>query len=921
MEPADNFYIANNQREEPFILPDAPAKADQNKIIDNFKKKIFEESLPLDEKIALLGKVKVVRSVYKTNTPLITKMGNKLKSLFGVKTNLNYINKLKEVNRSSLEVLAEEAIKNDDAASLKSLLDMGLDPRKVIKSAFAQKKNECLAAFFKDTDLIYIGDSFLGKMHGKGTCYFADGSTYTGQWARNLIQGKGTTVWASGNKYVGEYSNGRRNGTGTSYFKDGHKYEGRFKDDMRHGKGKVTTSNGDVYEGNYVNGKIDGVVTSTENNGDKYIFYYKMDEVQGNIKEDKLQTMLALFPRKGKKDLLIPELIIGLKDIPQDMHLDIIKQIIPIKKKIDNIKDFKLRDLITIYHSFMKSGRLDLFNSVVNDKNYAPEEKKHILNIITLIPENEQVDVAKIRFFVKKAKDNMISYSSLTSLIKLIPPSQRAFLIDIIPSLYSSHNLAILTTLTFFPEDKYEMLLETIANVDLQSLGKESVIARLLKDQSLLKMSHDHISTKLESTTDLEETRYLAKLVYMDLTVFQLFDEHPLAQLALNKLILTETSTKPNNPYNVYKQLQQMATEKIPQIELPVENLEGKNISINLDTFRARANLKPILFGQVPDIDPQFFNNHFSALENRLNGMDKEKKQKLLRQIAEITGRSNEHFENELGLFNLLKDNFVSDLYITRLLAIPKGKPGDEAPGDLAQLSKLIEHISTIPNELPEGQLLSEREVAILMISESIQNCSVGKKGGIAQAYDLLEIEYKYGGAGEQKADQEKAGDYLDQFAQKFMSDNLTAENPIMREMMGDNLLAGNKIKQLVHQSGYVENALSRLIGMNHKLTFDPYTGVLYNSLISKKANELLSIYVKHNPPKVHIEALKKLVNADVNAQPKPRNNAYTLMNSLCAVADTTKFWKYNEETYRTELTDEAAIEILLKIGFFQVKD
>jgi len=70
-----------------------------------------------------------------------------------------------------------------------------------------------------------------GKIQGKGTSTFADGSKYVGELKDGkLFHGQGTLTFSDGSTYVGEWKNGKRNGQGTMTYPNGEKQVGEFKD-------------------------------------------------------------------------------------------------------------------------------------------------------------------------------------------------------------------------------------------------------------------------------------------------------------------------------------------------------------------------------------------------------------------------------------------------------------------------------------------------------------------------------------------------------------------------------------------------------------------------------------------------------------------------------------------------------------------
>lgn len=51
----------------------------------------------------------------------------------------------------------------------------------------------------------YEGEWVDGKMQGRGTYQYSDGSVYDGGWVAGKMQGKGVFVYPNGNRYEGEF--------------------------------------------------------------------------------------------------------------------------------------------------------------------------------------------------------------------------------------------------------------------------------------------------------------------------------------------------------------------------------------------------------------------------------------------------------------------------------------------------------------------------------------------------------------------------------------------------------------------------------------------------------------------------------------------------------------------------------------------
>lgn len=109
-----------------------------------------------------------------------------------------------------------------------------------------------------------------GKRHGQGTCTFANGDVYSGQWIDGNIMGYGKYFFKSEKKfqmlfprnakyghygeikfapnanlrYEGHWTNGTVNGRGKFYLLDGKSFEGTFAFGKRNGPGKYMKQDG-----------------------------------------------------------------------------------------------------------------------------------------------------------------------------------------------------------------------------------------------------------------------------------------------------------------------------------------------------------------------------------------------------------------------------------------------------------------------------------------------------------------------------------------------------------------------------------------------------------------------------------------------------------------------------------------------------
>lgn len=99
-----------------------------------------------------------------------------------------------------------------------------------------------------------------------------------------MKHGKGTDYFANGDSYTGQYKYGKPWGIGVYTWKNGSAYKGQFKNGLKHGKGKWSKGQGEekcVFEGNYVKGKKEGYGEFKWASGNFYRGEYKDDERHG----------------------------------------------------------------------------------------------------------------------------------------------------------------------------------------------------------------------------------------------------------------------------------------------------------------------------------------------------------------------------------------------------------------------------------------------------------------------------------------------------------------------------------------------------------------------------------------------------------------------------------------------------------------
>uniref|UniRef100_A0A7S3ACP1 MORN repeat-containing protein 5 n=1 Tax=Haptolina ericina TaxID=156174 RepID=A0A7S3ACP1_9EUKA len=88
--------------------------------------------------------------------------------------------------------------------------------------------------------MVHVGQFFDGLATGRGTRWFPNGDTYTGQWMAGRFHGQGeltSTVATAEVRYRGTWQHGKRHGEGFSERPDGSSYRGQWSNGVPQGRG------------------------------------------------------------------------------------------------------------------------------------------------------------------------------------------------------------------------------------------------------------------------------------------------------------------------------------------------------------------------------------------------------------------------------------------------------------------------------------------------------------------------------------------------------------------------------------------------------------------------------------------------------------------------------------------------------------
>ncbi|MBM3208661.1 MAG: hypothetical protein FJZ57_08740, partial [Chlamydiae bacterium] len=346
---------------------------------------------------------------------------------------------------------------------------------------------------------------------------------------------------------------------------------------------------------------------------------------------------------------------------------------------------------------------------------------------------------------------------------------------------------------------------------------------------------HNNMMYSLHHIGDANEANDLSSELINYNQNFMLDNEHPLYQLAIFVCLITLEANHPKNPYKVFDGHINAPYLNKQELIVPVLKFLDKYVQmkfsafgdmvrdqITYDTMMSFYNQTPLTSADLHSL-LQRVNSRIDQLSPEINSQIKEL-------VKESCG---------FGLDDLLR-NF-NDPYLFQLLELTEGS---NIAKEKAFFGAILSFILKQSDEVQEGQLVSNQEMALFKMSSSIQNCPAGKNEGILLAYNQLELADKIPTAQQ---------DELSPIASKVkmrcysllvekMDQMISSDTPMMREMTDET----GEVAQLSHQSLYVKNRLSSVIGLDHGMRFDLHTNVLYNELIQKSTEQLFHIFASH---------------------------------------------------------------------------
>ncbi len=332
------------------------------------------------------------------------------------------------------------------------------------------------------------------------------------------------------------------------------------------------------------------------------------------------------------------------------------------------------------------------------------------LNMVNKVGPTAYIQAAQdaAPFIQDASKVDYLLYLNIVDCIISIPEENRSKIIEEIlaASTLVNDQICMLFAAPLIP---LGIIKEAFSHLKENSYSIDSLYQWLVETEESREALYNYLSETLDAAA--VSSRFAGyslsnKIIYNYLAL-GLNEEHPLFQKAVAIKIMAdpESIKNPKNPYNIYNSLLQ----KIALVDIPVPSVDIDGLLCSLDVQGLQAGRRKLTFGDLPEIDKQFFEKTFTTLEARVSndGITKAKT-------------------------NTLKGTLIPYLLKT------SGKPHENAPQSLLQLYTVIAYLSTLSTEIKNGQQLSEQEDELLAFANYIRECKTGQEDGLAGYYNLI---------------------------------------------------------------------------------------------------------------------------------------------------------------------------------------
>ncbi len=593
---------------------------------------------------------------------------------------------------------------------------------------------------------------------------------------------------------------------------------------------------------------------------------------------DKIQSLTLEIQDDEPFDENAHNIVSAIGKLPLESASSLIKQLKPLFARYT-----KSEDRASILQAFENVDPND-YSRITEairpliDENSPIDYCGKLIMIASLLPPNEQ-NSQSIKNIDELYKDEKID--DVKDSISFYPREERTFeaiqikiehtelfeqhLIDLPIELRNSKNMEMLVSLL----NGLTPLNQEFIFVVIPYLTTEQVVS-LMRNESqddLANQVGGFLLTNLEaSLTDRNRAHELSELI-VECCIVGIFSENSrLFQRAIGTAAITDPDAQdnPNNPYVYHQSLLKVLEDEQP-IDVP-------QTPWNVETLRKKGAKKIYTFADLP---ANVMNSTLTTLFDELE-----------KHIEDDKDIQNYIEESQGFTFSDLRDNLLSKPLVLGLCN-STGSPEEKIDAAKFHLFSILSAIlEKNPTKLAPNSPLTEREEMLLSFSNSVNNCSTGQRGGIADYYNSLNSVFN-------AADSDRVTSYIDASVQKFLRNMISEEKLLVK--LGCRKYSDGEIPEAVHQITYILARYHKQIGVNYQIFFDPHSEIVHDELRSKEPEEVLKIIFEY----ITIEKMISRLCSDVANKFKQSNLAQErLMKDKKEVAALkSKIAQVNEQT------------------------
>ena len=384
-----------------------------------------------------------------------------------------------------------------------------------------------------------------------------------------------------------------------------------------------------------------------------------------------------------------------------------------------------------------------------------------IIDDVALLPFAYHREICQYIYDNISELDCRIYISDIIKVFAFFSPSDRSEVFDIIADFVRTSRL-----------DDYTRYLEIINSI-------------LSFRQDMQQRTHEYLANRLIKEPRAVRAKALAHDIKKYLHCFDIFDEeHNLPSTAIMVLFAQDDISVAKNPYTLFQKIED---NKILDIEPFAEkNIIGEQVLFFPAAILSSSN-SFILRQELLSVTQEPYKS--SDLTSIIDGFKArfEASKEALSTATEVESPIEAYVE-EISTYGV--DEICSNMkdpFFSQLLNAPYE---EHISCNKAYLCAVVAFLKSLNADISEGALLSSQEEALVKLSSSIRNCSIGKAEGLVLAYNLLPSEFKIPSLKDQLVERaKKAKEFILKRSETFVIDMLSSDGPFIRSLTGSSVV------------------------------------------------------------------------------------------------------------------------------------